>query len=401
MKTFESFIEKLKGKFSFLDIFRFHKKGYGLKFCLLFYLLLFLSSLIFLVFIALFFYGENSSQNIEKDKILQAAISKWQTRNSTFTLKSKNFDLRLLKKNSSSNDKLTHRYPLQYMDLQAYEFPKNLQHSIFYEKHSFPTSFFILDVPPKSLGLILDDVFFSKNQNFYGKTFNESKICIEILANKGNKEKFFTIKNQNYCFENNTAITNKGISINLWKFDEIKLNDIDCNSKAECQKLCLQNNYLYFSDNFIHDKLRTNILTCAMPMIATDICFIVGYDESGYLIYHGGCYNGKNEKFTRANLEEKYEFNNTNFFIREPLDPYLVALNLEFNQFGDKFKVYELYEYSYFTLKGIFISGCVVILVIIIGILIVKTNKRFRFGERDLEMEKFNEHEMSSASIKL
>lgn len=398
MKTFESFIEKLKDKFSIVDIFRFHKKGYGLKFCLLFYLFLFLSFLIFLVFIVLFFLGGNSSQNIEKDRLLQAAISKWEARNSSLTIKTKNFDLKFLKRNDSSNNKLTHRYPLQYMDLQPYEFPKNLQHSNYYEKHSFPTGFFILDVPPKSLGLILGNAFFSKNQNFYGKTANESKICVEILANKGDKEKFFTIKNQNYCVENNTY---KGISINLWRFNEIKLNDIDCNSQTDCEKLCIQNNYLYFPDNFIHDKLRTNVLTCIVPMIAIDICFIVGYDEAGYLIYHGGCYNGKNERFSRANLEEKYEFNTTNFFIREPLDPYLVALNLEYNQFGDKFKVYELFEYSYFTLKGVFISGFAVILVIILGVFIVKNSKKFRFGERDLEMEKFNQHEMSSASIKL
>lgn len=379
-------------QFNKIDFLKLRRKGFGLKFCAFYYFLLFILIFSFFFFFLNFVFPTKQNHFLQKDQILRNAVNKFLTRNSTQTLANKNFDIKIYKKNSSSQNKLNYRYPLRYFQLKAFEPPHNLQHTNFYEKHSFPTSFFLIDTSNKAIGLALGEVFFLKS---YEKMENRKIICLEILSNKGNNEKYFTIKNQDSCFET------RGIMINLWKLEEKKFLDSNCENKTACISFCLEKGLLYSNDSFLQDKLMNNVVTCLAPFVVTDVCLVVGYDEAGYVSYNGGCFYGKNERFKRINLEEKFEFNKTKFFIREPLDPYLTSLNLGSNSYEGDMISYEFSQSSDSYFQGLIISGISLIIFILFGVCLMKTNLKFRLGLKDMEMEEFNEVEMNSSTIKL
>lgn len=165
-----------------------------------------------------------------------------------------------------------------------------------------------------------------------------------------------------------------------------------CSTKEKCLNFCESKGYLYHSNYFIKDDLQKNTITCLSPNILSDICLVITKHEKE-IHYDMGCYNGQAEKYIKYDKNDEKQ-NYINLYIRDSNDPYLIALDL-----GENGKVYELWNDEKMETINVFlyIGGVILCLTLLFGIILfVKTRKY-----REIEMEEFNQHEMSSCSIKL
>ena len=379
-------MRRIKNCYEKLDFLKFQRKGQKSRFCLVYYIILYFSAFIFVIFTYFFIFTHISHQTSEKDLRLKKAIDTWENRNLSLGIQNISFLLKFHQINNT-NTRLVHKYHLKYFKNNE----NSLKHIHLYEQHSFPSEFFILDISESIIGLILGNISFSSKATW--KRNIKSDICLEILhENHDNKQ--FSIKKQKSC----QFLNSKGILVNLWKMFDEKLHDIKCNSKNECKKICIEHGLLYYDENYLLDKsMSTPVLTCQKPYITHEICFIVKLDDYGGLSYHGGCYNGLIERYFPAEINKYYELNRTKFFIREPLDPYIEAVNLGGYK-GDFLEIYEMRENSKnSSLKTVFILGLWITLVVLIGFVIKRVRKKYK----KIETVGFNKYEMSSANIKL
>jgi len=390
----EKFLKKVP---NFIDVFNLRNKGYSSWCCMSYYAILFIVVMVFLVFLGNSLTIMTNREINEKDNILEEAIERFLTRKESLN----NFALELKFRNysivSTTNKQLVYHYPLRYFNMEANDNPKTLKNHEIIQSHTFPSSFFLMDISAKTQGLFLEPLALSHDMIWTKDNLTNTlrSFCVEILYQRSefqennNTKKSHSVKKQRLCDINNN--NTKGIRVHLMKFEEIKLYNLDCDSKSHCHQICLESNLFYIEDTYLQDKLLT-LVTCQRPFIAEEICFIVRYDHfSDSLIYEGGCFNGIIEKFRPLEKLDVYiEFNKTRLFVREPLDPYISALNQE-NE------VYELPISMHFeSIKKALISLLMVILIGFFGLLADKM-KKWTFGRKEIELEGFNQHEMSSA----
>lgn len=393
--------EKLtrRGFFS-LDLLRLRQNGHSTLCCMGYYLLFYGALAYYLILLGVCLSLLTEASSTPKERVVLEAVERFERRNMSESLGGYGVELRF--RNLTAVKQLVYHQKMSYFELGANGNGKLLKNKGFLESYSFPSSFFMLDITDRMQGLVMGPVSFGGNRTISvtKEEINRTlpSLCVELQYQKPSQNnltigKLLTVKKQRLCEPGNN--NSRGVKVQLMKLEEVKLYNIDCESKTHCRQLCLEAELLYLEDTYLQDKLLT-LVTCWQPYVATEICFVVRVDgRTGALIYEGGCFNGLVERYKPLEkLQGTVEFNRTPVFVREPLDPYLTALGED----GEVLKVNSREFWNEFKKTAVALLVC--LLVGVLGILGMRV-ERWRRGRKEIELEGFNQHEMSSATIKL
>ena len=179
----------------------------------------------------------------------------------------------------------------------------------------------------------------------------------------------------------------------MWKIEEEIIYNKTCDSKQSCKEFCENKNLLYNDYHFILDSLKNDRITCLSPLILNEICVVIAQESLNISNYRTGCYNGSIEKYIKYDFAQEIS-KKIDFFIRDEEDPYLLAMN-----YGNNGEIYIVKEPTIFHTFNVILILDVIILIVLVLIGFFLKYKKSNY--RDVEMEEFNQHEMSSSSIKL
>ena len=389
--------EKLTRRgFVLFDLLRLRQNGHSSLCCLGYYLLFYgsLAYYLFLLFVCLSLL--TGAATTQKERVVLEAMQRFEMRNRSESLVGYGVELRF--RNLTAVKQLVYHQKMSYFELGANGNGKLLKNKGVLKSYSFPSSFFMLDITERMQGLVMGPVSLGGNRTIGLTKEGMPSLCVELQYQKPSLNnltigKLLTVKKQRLCEPGNN--NSRGVKVQLLKLEEVKLYNIDCESKTHCRQLCLEAELLYLEETYLQDKLLT-LVTCWQPFFATEICFVVRTDgRTGALIYEGGCFNGLVERYRPLeDLNGVVEFNRTPIFVREPLDPYLAALGED----GEVLQVNSREFWGEFKKTAVALLVC--LLVGVLGILGTRV-ERWRMGRKEIELEGFNQHEMSSATIKL
>lgn len=393
--------EKLTRRGLFLfDLLRLRQNGHSTLCCLGYYLLFYGALAYYLILLGFCVSLLTGASSTQRERVVLEAVERFESRNRSESLEGYGVALRF--RNLTAAKQLVYHQKMSYFELKANGNGKLLKNKGVLESYSFPSSFFMLDITERMQGLVMGPVSIAGNRTIgatkEGMNRTLPSLCVELQYHKPALNnitiaKLLTVKKQRLCEPGNN--NSRGVKVQLLKLEEVKLYNIDCESKTHCRQLCLEAELLYLEDTYLQDKLLT-LVTCWQPFVATEICFVARVDgRTGTLIYEGGCFNGLAERYRPLEkLEGTVEFNRTPITVREPLDPYLAALGED----GEVLKVNSREFWGEFKKTAVALLVC--LLVGVLGILGTRV-ERWRMGRKEIELEGFNQHEMSSATIKL
>ena len=370
--------EKFKEKLGFREVFHMRKTGVSLRFCIGFYAVFAITSLLFVVLCCFWAFTKENLENSDKNKAFQEEIKDYNSGNTSKFLKNMAFEIKF---NENKGKTPVFLFPMSFFSLKKGELPL-VKHVKYREKHDFPENFFLLDVSLRKLALILPAISFESAKRDLWKE-DSATLCLSLFFRENSAKTL--VKNQGFCEGKKAQI------LRLWRFSEEKTKE-ECESRRACSDICEKKGLFYQENDYITDKLM-NSLTCHRLFIAKNVCFMVNL--TGF--YKGGCYQGEAENY--AAFEGKaHFFNTTRFFIRQEEDPYVKAVNAGLLDGFPK----EFVKKTRFLQIFCVVTGVAGLVEILVGVAVGFVKKRRKWGwGGDAEREKFNQLEMSRDAIKL